>query len=368
MSRFPFVKAFSLLLFLFVNTFGIQLFAQTETSLTLKNNTDSAVFFCLNDVYKSTLLPKSQTVSNIPTGSQKIDLVAVSDAQKIGCSFNYGVVDTKGLPAHDDYADTFYDYEDYFYTLNQTSKSVTTTSTSYQLATPIPTLGITAVDLSAISINSGFSNSQLCVDNVLVASNSANLVTVTPENHKFQPVVASTSSCVDSDLTTNIAILNDNTYKYNEVTNNLVTNQLLYIAVADFKVKPQAQKQNTTPDISTPVTQNSGQIDKNIDDSKIPETKKDTEKDQKIPEKIPDIIKYSKLTIDRASKDSIEDSVQPKEDPSNVTISQNKNDSPAKNPIEWRNIVVITTLLYVCYDIMLYTWKKSRLRLAKINI
>jgi hypothetical protein len=356
MSRFPFLKAFSLMLFLFTNFFSMLVFAQVDASLTLTNNTDATAIFCLNGVYKSTISPKSQTLISIPTGSQKIDLIATNQSQAgVSCIYNYSLTDASGLPAHDDYTDIFYDYEDYFYTLNQSTQPVTTSIITYQLAPAVVSPNKTGIDLSAILPASGFSNTQLCVDGLITPAASANFVSIPAGSHSLVLVSTALSGCYTSSSAINLTFVVDNTYKYTMVTNNTSSIRTTYQAIADFKAKP--QQQNTPPVQAPPA--------KPPQDTKE-ETKKEILIDEKIEDKKPvldqqiekpaEFIKYDKLTIDRVSKDKIEDTLTPEDNQNPVSAQSSIN---SENQIDWKPIIIITTLLYIFYDIALYLWKKS---------
>jgi hypothetical protein len=356
MSRFTFFKAFSLLIFLLINVFSNFAFAQAETLVTLKNNTDATAIFCLNDVYKSTIAPKSQTLTSIPTGSQKIDLIAINQSQSgVSCIYNYSLTDASGLPAHDDYTDIFYDYEDYFYTLNQSIQPVTTSTITYQVAPPVGSLGVTGIDLSAILPASGFSNTQLCVDGLIAPATSANFVSVPAGSHSLLLVSTASSGCSTTSSAINLTFVVDNTYKYTIVTNNTSSIRTTYQAVADFKAKPQQQ---SIPPVQAPPA--------------IPpqdtkeETKKETLNDEKTEDKKPvldqqiekpiELIKYDKLTIERASKDKIEDTLTPAD---NQNPASAQSSISTENQTDWKPIIIITTLLYIFYDLAIYLWKKS---------
>lgn len=378
MSHYPLLKAFSLVIILLINVSNIYIFAQNQTTLTLKNNTDFPALFCINDIYKNTILPKSQVSVLIPTGNQKIDLIVKGILEgTVSCNYNYALTDKNGLPAHDDYLDNFYDHKDYFYTLNQSTKTITNSTTSYQIVDPVVSPGVTAIDLSVIPVVSEFLNTQLCIDGVITNSSSANnLISITSGVHKLSLVSTITSDCVDPDSTAELIILADNTYKYMKVINNAATNQIVYEAVADFKVKPQTQQQNNLPISVSPSTPIPTQQEKKSAEELNPTIKKEPIKNEKIEEKkllplpqlekVPELIKYDKLTIDRASKDKIEDGMQPADNQSGTT-SPNKNNTSTNSKVEWSIISAITTILYLVYDIMLYLWKKSSNSFAKIR-
>jgi hypothetical protein len=356
MYRFPFIKAFSLVIFFLVNVFCITIRAETSTSLTLNNNTDTIALFCLNDIYKFTIAPKSQSTASIPTGSQKIDLIAISQSQtSTSCIYNYASLDSNGLPAHDDYVDTFYDYEDYFYTLNKSTQPVVTSTNTYQISPPISSPSITGVDIAAVSASSGFSNTQLCVDGLITPVSSANFVTVTPGSHSLLLVSTALKSCSTTSAAINLTVLVDNTYKYMMVTNNVSTNQTTYQAVADFKAKSQQQ-------IINPVQAPAAKPPENTKNDIKNEPKKEEKIEDKKPvlvqqiEKPVEPIKYDKLTIDRISKDKIEDTLTPIDNQNPASAQSSIN---TENQIEWKTIIIITTLLYIFYDIALYLWKKS---------
>jgi hypothetical protein len=368
MFRFLFVKAFGLLLFLLSCISFVHIYALAETSVTLTNNTEHTALFCLNDVYKSSILPKSQAAIKIPTGSNKLDLIAVNVSQSnLACIYNYTATDKNGLPGHDDYSDIFYDYEDYFYTLNQINKPTTTFVITYQIGVPIVSTGATAIDLSAIPAASGYANTKICIDGVIITAISANTVNILPGVHLITLVGSVANSCIDS-TSNNLNVVSDNTYRYSVVTNNVITNLTTYQAVADFRGKPQPPQQNSSPVLSQPLQDN-----KPAEVSEQ-ENKKDLTKEEKVEEKkptiqtekVPEIIKYDKLTIDRSSKDTIEDDLQLIEAESPPRAST-KNSTEKSIRVKWGFISIMTTILYICYDITLYLWKKSQLKYSKIR-
>lgn len=378
MSQYPFSKALGLVIILLINILSVQIYAQNQTSLILKNNTDFIALFCINDIYKNTISPKSQVSVLIPTGNQKIDLIALDAVPtSISCNYNYTVTDQNGLPAHGYYSDNFYDYENYFYTLNQSLKSTTISNITYQIASPIASLNITAIDLSAIPATSGFSNNQLCVDSVTSPPSMLNVVNIAPGTHKLSLVSTLTLGCADPVSAIDLTVLADNTYKYTKAINNTVTNQMIYQGVADFKAKLQPQQQNKSTiqaslDIPIPSPQEKSPV-KEI----IPLTNKEQIKDQKIDEiilapllqseKLPELIKYDKLTIDRVSRDKIEDGIQSVENQGSTAVL-NKNNTSSNSKIEWSIISVITTMLYLGYDVMIYLLKKSRASFVNIKV
>jgi hypothetical protein len=363
MSKISLPKVMSLVIFLFLFITNVQASALSYVSVTLINNTDSKVIFCVNDVYKSTLSPFATISETIAPGGQKLDLIALNPSQATNsCSQNYAITDDKGLPAHNAVADTFVTDFDYSFSITQTSSTISRTVYNYILAKPTPTPGITGINVSDIdTVNSPYTASQICVDGVPTAS-KGNVVTISPGNHRIKVITKVGPNCGNDTSIPFTNIVKETTTKL--VASNTVQpiTKFIYKGGVETKQKPQIQAAPViSPSISnpsqTPKTDSPQDKKTTADKPEVkPEEKKETNPLTPTTTITEEPIAFTKLTIDRMAMDKIEDTELP-------TLIEDINVSTVKTTVvpktvEWNIVSFMATMFYFIYDIGLYSYRK----------